>query len=279
MLLESHSHSWYSKGPILGEENIVSPVEMVKEARRKGLNGIAITDHDNFKSWESLKKLKFDDFVVIPGEEVSTLQGHLLALGITEEIKPKQEVLETIDKVRQQGGITIAPHPFDLAKKGIREFSKSADAIEVFNAMNIDKFANSRARKFARKYNKPMTAGTDAHMKEWIGRGITKINSDFDLDSVLKEIKRGNTELKKEYLSVNELTDWYLMRLNKNYDNALRYINTNYGFFKRGLTKNLMKFSGRETVFSRGLVYSLSHFSLTGSTAYSFFINFPRCLV
>lgn len=278
MLLELHSHSWYSKGSILGEENTVSPVEMVKEARRRGLNGIAITDHDNFKSWESLKKLKFDDFVVIPGEEVSTLQGHLLALGITEEIKPKQDVLETIDKVHQQGGITIAPHPFDLAKKGIRELSKYADAIEVFNAMNIERFANLRAKKFAKKFDKPMVVGTDAHQKSWIGRSITQVNSYPDVDSVLKEIRFGDTRLKKEYISVKEMTDWYLTRLNVNYDNALEHINTNYGFFKRKISKNLMKFSGRESFFSRGLVSFLCYLSLTGSTAYSFFVNFPRCL-
>ncbi len=278
MLLELHSHSWYSKGSILGEENTVSPIEMVKEARRRGLSGIAITDHNNFKNWESLKKLKFDDFVVIPGEEVSTLQGHLLTLGITEEIKPKQDVLETIDKVHQQGGITIAPHPFDIAKEGIRDFSKFTDVIEVFNSMSLDKFANLRAKRFAVKFGKPMSVGTDAHQKEWIGRSITQVNSYPDIDSVLEEIMSGNTQLKKQHLSVKEMTDWYLTRLNRNYDSALKHIDINYGLFKRGLTKNLMKFSGKETFFSRGLVSSLSYFSLTFSIIYSFFVNFPRCL-
>jgi len=279
MLLELHSHSWYSKGSILGEENTVSPIEMIKEARRKGLDGIAITDHNNLKSFESLKKLKFDDFVIIPGEEISTLQGHLIALGITEEIKPEQDVLETIDKVHQQGGITIAPHPFDIAKKGLRGLAKFTDAIEVFNAMSIDKFSNLRAYRFAKKFGKPIVAGTDAHQKEWIGRSITKINSYPDIDSVLKEIKLGNTRLKKEYISINEMTDWYLERLNRNYANALKYVNKNYRFFKRYLTKKLMKLSGRETYFSRTTISFLSYLSLTGSVTYSFFINFPRCLM
>ena len=132
MKLELHSHSWYSRGHILGEENIVSPVEMVKEARKKGLNGIAITDHNSLESWDSLKRMKFDDFIIIPGEEISTRQGHLIALGIEEAIDPNQDVLETIDKIHQQGGITIAPHPYDISKKGIRNFSRFTDAIEVF---------------------------------------------------------------------------------------------------------------------------------------------------
>lgn len=279
MKLELHSHSWYSKGGILKEENIVSPVEMVKEARRKGLNGIAITDHDSLESWDSLKRLKFDDFIIIPGEEISTRQGHLIALGIAEVIKPGQDVLETIDKIHQQGGIAIAPHPFDIGKKGIRNFSRFADSIEVFNAMNLDKFANLRALKYARKFKKPMVAGSDAHLKEWIGRGSVEINSDYNLDSVLKEIKKGSTKLKKDYLTVSEITDWYLTRLNRNYTCAVNHADSNYGFLKRGVTKNLMKFSSRNSAFSRGLVFSLSYLALTGSTAYSFFVNYPRCLV
>jgi len=207
------------------------------------------------------------------------LQGHLIALGITEEIKPEQDVLETIDKVHQQGGITIAPHPFDIAKKGLRGLAKFTDAIEVFNAMSIDKFSNLRAYRFAKKFGKPIVAGTDAHQKEWIGRSITKVNSYPDIDSVLKEIKFGNTRLKKEYISINEMTDWYLERLNRNYANALKYVNKNYRFFKRHLTKKLMKLSGRETYFSRTTISFLSYLSLTGSVTYSFFINFPRCLM
>ena len=271
MKLELHSHSWYSKGRILKEENIVSPVEMVKEARRKGLNGIAITDHDSLKSWDSLKRMKFDNFIIIPGEEISTRQGHLIALGIAEVIKPGQEVLETIDKIHQQGGIAIAPHPFDIGKKGIRNFSRFADAIEVFNAMNLDRFANLRTLKYAKKFKKPMVAGSDAHLKEWIGRGSVEINSDYNLDSVLKEIKKGNTKLKKDYITLGEMTDWYLNRLNRNYASAVNHADSNYWFLKRVATKTLMKFSGRKSAFSRGLVFSLSHLTFAGSIVYSFY--------
>ncbi len=279
MLLELHSHSWYSKGKILGEENLVSPVEMVKEARLRGLDGIAITDHNSLKSWDSLRKLKFDDFIIIPGEEVSTRQGHLLALGITEEIKSGQDVFEIIDKIHQQGGITIAPHPFDLAGKGIKDLSRFADGIEVFNAMCLDKFTNLRALKYAEKFNKSMVAGTDAHQKEWIGSGITGIDCDFDLDIVLKNLISGNTKLRKKYVSVDNMTNWYLTRLNRDPSKAKEHLDKNGGFLKKALIKNLMKHSQKQTVFSRGVVNSLSHLSLAGSVIYSFFVNFPRCLI
>lgn len=279
MKLELHTHSWYSKGDVLGEESAYSPVELVKEARRKGLDGIAITDHDSFKSWESLKNLKLDNFIIIPGEEVSTAQGHLIALGINEEIKPRQNILETIDKIHQQGGIAIAPHPFDVAKEGIRNFSKFADAIEVVNSMNIDKFANLRAERFARKLNKSMTAGSDAHSIDWIGRSSTIINSELNLDSVLKEIKLGHTEIQKGYLNLNELLDWYLNRLNLHYFQAIEHIDSNYGFFRRNMVKKLINYSGRDTLFSRGLVASLSYLSFITATTYSFFTNCPRCLI
>ena len=279
MWFELHAHSWYSKGTILGEESIDSPIEMVREARRKGLQGIAITDHNSFKSWDSLKNLKFDDFVVIPGEEIHTQQGHLIALGISEEIKPNQDLFETIDKVKAQGGIIIAPHPFDLGKFGLRNYAKYVDAIEVFNSGNLDRFSNLRAKKFAEKIGKPKVVGTDAHMKEFIGRAATKLDVDLNLDSVLNAIKKGKVlELRQEYLTIKELTNWYISRLNRNYERAVNHID-NYNFAKKTIAKSLLKLSDKESIFSRGVISLLSYLSFTASASYSFLINFPRCLV
>jgi hypothetical protein len=280
MWFELHSHSWYSKGKILGEESVDSPIQMVKEARRKGLQGIAITDHDSFKNWNPLKNLKFNDFVVIPGEEIYTKQGHLIGLGITEEIKPKQDVLETIDKIHSQGGIAIAPHPFDIGRFGIGNFAKYADAIEIFNSGNMDRISNLRAKKFAKKVRKPAVVGTDAHMKEVIGRSATKLQADFDLDSILKAIKNGKImATRTKYLAVKEVTDWYIGRINRNYEKAVHHIESNYNFVKRTTAKTLLKLSDRESILSRGIVYGLSYFSLLASTGYSSIINLPRCLV
>ena len=280
MWLELHAHSWYSRGAILGEESVDSPIQMVKEARRRGLDGIAITDHNSFKSWNSLKKLKFDDFVLIPGEEIHTKQGHLIALGISEEIKPNQDVLETIDKIHSQGGVAIAPHPFDIAKYGLRERSKYADAIEVFNSSNLDRFSNFRAKKFSEKLNKPCVSGTDAHMKEVIGRGAVRVDAEFDLDSVLKSIKKGRIlEMKARYLSVKEITEWYLGRLNRNYERVMEYIDRNYNIFQKMVARKLIKLSLERNFFSTYGIPVLSYGSLILTSTYSFLINFPKCLI
>ncbi len=279
MWFELHSHSWYSKGAILGEESFSSPVQMVKEARRKGLQGIAITDHDNFKSWNSLKNLKFDDFFIIPGEEISTKQGHLLGLGISEEIKPSQDVQETIDKVHSQGGVTIAPHPFDIARFGLGNLAKHADAIEVFNSGNMDKFSNLRARKYASKINKPKVVGTDAHMKDVIGRSATNLDAGFDLDSIINAIKKEKVlDLRKNYLKVGEIKDWYIARINRNYETVVNHIDTNYNLLKKTFAKNMLRLSDQETRKSKGIASFLSYTSLVTSTGYSILINFPRCL-
>lgn len=280
MWIELHTHSWYSKGTILGEESVDSPIQIVKEAIKKGLQGIAITDHDSFKSWESLKNLKFDNFLIIPGEEIYTKQGHLLALGITEEIKPKQDVLETIDKIHSQGGIAIAPHPFDIGKFGIRNFSKYADAIEIFNANNLDRFANLRAKKFASRFKKVAVVGTDAHMKGVIGKCAIKLDADYDLDSVLRAIRKNRIlELRTEYLKINEIVNWWLARLNRNYDRALHYIEKNYNFAKKTIAKNLIKQSHGRTVASKATISFLTYTSFVLLTTYSFLINAPKCLV
>jgi len=280
MWFELHAHSWYSRGTILGEESIDSPIQIVREARKKGLQGIAITDHNSFKSWNSLKKLKFDDFILIPGEEIHTKQGHLIALGITEEIKPNLDVFETIDKIHTQGGIAVAPHPFDIGKFGLRNYAKYADAIEVFNSSNLDRFSNLRAKKFAKKFGKPIAVGTDAHMKEVIGRSAIKLNADFDLDSVLKAIKKGAViETRTRYLTVGEITNWYLGRINRNYDRVFQHIENNYNFAKKTVAKTLLKLSNKDSILSRGIISFLSYSSLATSTIYSTLINLPKCLV
>jgi hypothetical protein len=169
MLFELHSHSWYSKDRF-GSSGFCSPVELVKTAMNKGLDGIAVTDHDSLRSWDTLKSLKLNDFLILSGEEISTRQGHLIALGINEEIRPGMNFLETIDKIHSQGGISVAPHPFDLHEVGLGERAQHADAIEVFNSMNRDHFSNVRAKIFAKYQGKSMVAGSDAHANYMVGR-------------------------------------------------------------------------------------------------------------
>jgi predicted metal-dependent phosphoesterase TrpH len=278
MLFELHAHSWYSKDRFAGR-GLCSPVELVKVARRKGMNGIAITDHDSFKAWDTLKGIRLDNFTIIPGEEISTRQGHLIALGINEEISPGMTFMETLERIHSQGGIVVAPHPFDLHESGIGERAQHADAVEVFNAMNLDHFSNVRAKIFARYHNKAVTAGSDAHANYMVGRGVTDIRSDPGMDSVIGAIKSGRTRTIERYHPIAEMTSWYIDRLNSDPKGAIGHITHNHNLFKQAMLRTIMAHKNKSGVFSKSLVYLLPYLATAGSAAKSFFVNGPECLM
>ncbi|MGC9310713.1 MAG: CehA/McbA family metallohydrolase [Candidatus Aenigmatarchaeota archaeon] len=278
MLFELHAHSWYSKDKF-GDEGYASPVELVRVAKERGLNGIAITDHNCFKSWDSVKNLRLDDFLIIPGEEVSTRQGHMIALGINEFVRPGRHFLETIDEIHGKGGIVIAPHPFDLHGKGLEERSQHCDAIEAFNAMSLDRFSNIRAKKFCALHEKAAVAGSDAHTSSMLGRGVTQINSELYIDSVLDSVRAGRTKITGNYHPVREMTSWYVDRLNSNPNLAQEHIEKNHHPLKQTALKLLIEHQKKDGLASRGIVTLLPYLTTAGSSAKSAAANGLGCLI
>ncbi len=276
---ELHSHSHYSTGEKIRVEGLNSPKEMVEYAKGIGLDVLALTDHNELKgALEAEEAGKKEGLLVIKGEEVQTVNDkHVLGLGLSERIKPAcYSVEETIDRIRAQGGIAIAPHPFDLANKGIRELALKCDAIEVFNSINLDRFSNRNARNFAEKHSMNSVAGSDAHCIEMVGHGITKIKAEKDIDSVLKAIRKGKTVPVEEYVPINVVQYWALKRFESSYAQVGEYIYENYSNPKRwvagkllGLTK---KSPGKIDYFFKGLAY----FSFTAAIFYSAAKNAKR---
>jgi len=250
-------------------EGLNTPEEMVAHAKKIGLGAIAITDHNEIRgSLEARKYAKKYDIVVIPGEEVTTYSGHMLALGVEELIQPGMTVEATIDAVCDQGGITIGDHPFDIKNDGIKEKARLTDAIEVFNAINLERFSNNRSKRFAELHKKPQVAGSDAHWVEMIGYGINEIDAD-DVDSILKAIKKGNVKIKTRYTPANIIMRWSISRLKLSYPYTLSYINKNYSLPKRIITRNLLglvrKSPGNIDYFLKCLAY----FGMGSAVVYS----------
>ena len=261
MKVELHSHTHYSKGEKIRVEGLNSPEEMVRQAKSLGLDAIAITDHNEFKgAIEAEKAGKKLGITIIKGEEV-TIAGdrHILGLGLTEKIKRDLSLEETIDAIKAQGGVSIAPHPFDLANKGIREKAVKCDAIEVFNAINLDRFSNRNAKKFAVEKNLKTVAGSDAHCVEMVGYGVTEIKSDNSVDSILRAIRKGKTEPRGSYIPIGVIEYWSLERFNSSYFQVMDYIYGHYSAPKRWLAEHLLsltkKSPGKIDYFFKGLAY------------------------
>jgi predicted metal-dependent phosphoesterase TrpH len=204
--IDLHTHSFFSG------DGVSSPEDMVAAAREKGLHGFAITDHNTCEAVTYFLEKGFmredgsavDNFLIIPGVEVTTAEGHLLCIGATLPYLKGRPAREVCDLIHERGGLAIPPHPYDLFRAGIR-FSTleklPVDAIEVFNAATTLRRYNRYAFKYAQLRGLPMTAASDAHHEAAIGTAYTILNTDeLSLRSVLSQIVKG-TELNQKYLT------------------------------------------------------------------------------
>ena len=185
-----HVHSFFSK------DACSSPEELVEAAIRRGLSGIAITDHDNCDAHAYLKDEPLPEgFLVVPGVEVSTAEGHLLCLGVTLPHLKGTPVKEVFSQVRDAGGIAIPAHPFDKWRAGIRpEVLDTLDlvALEVFNAAVTSQDFNDEALAYARSRKLSMTAASDAHHASAVGVSHTAFEMDaLTVQALLDAIRRG----------------------------------------------------------------------------------------
>ena len=188
MRFDLHIHSNHSTDCSLKVDDIL------KQAVKKGLDGIAICDHNTVEgSLSGTKRAKELNLplLVLPGTEVSTIRGHLIVLGITDNIQPNLSPQETIRIAHQKGGVVIAAHPFKMRSTGNVD-GLDVDAIETFNSRCI--FGeNDRAKEMAEALGKPQVGGSDSHLLSTIGLGFTEIDAELNVESVLSAIREGRT--------------------------------------------------------------------------------------
>jgi predicted metal-dependent phosphoesterase TrpH len=193
MIIDPHIHSRYSG------DATASPGDIIRKSREIGLDAIAIADHNTLKgSILAMKEAKdLDEFMVIPAMEVTTNKGHIVALGITQEIEKGLSPEDTIDKIRSYGGIAIAPHPFVRYREGLCGYVKDLDidAIETLNSRYIFGYSNWRAKRLATKRKIPEIGASDAHFLGAIGSCVTELEAEFSVESVIKGILSGKTNV------------------------------------------------------------------------------------
>jgi predicted metal-dependent phosphoesterase TrpH len=225
--IDLHCHSWFSA------DGVSRPEAMIRGAKAKGLSGFALTDHDTSDGCrylvdQGLMRMDgkpVDDFLIIPGVEVSTAEGHLLCLGV---MLPKLKgcpAREVGQMVHAQGGLVIPAHPYDRFRAGIRESvleTLEIDGVEVFNAATRWKRFNEAAYAYAERRKLPMTAGSDAHHEGALGTAYTIFSTeDFSVGGILGQIALG-TEMERAYISPREafrktLNNWFRFRQRRSY--------------------------------------------------------------
>ena len=188
MRLDLHNHTRYSP------DSRADPAVLVSLARKTGLEGIAITDHNSVGGINVAEDAASGNILVIPAIEVSTRSGHVLGYGVRQVIPRGLSVADTVERIVSLGGVAVAAHPYRFWS-GLGEAVAEAPfpAYETCNARTLRR-GNDRARSTARMRRIGETGGSDSHFAREVGDGITVVNAGtIRLDDVLQEIAQGKT--------------------------------------------------------------------------------------
>jgi predicted metal-dependent phosphoesterase TrpH len=216
-IADLHMHTIYSY------DGTASVPAILKRAKQVGLDVIAITDHDEIVgARKALGLAPQYGIEVIPGIEITTAEGDLLALNITEKVERGLPLIDTVLKVGALGGFCIAPHPLadgfgmkSLGAYSIMKALRNPDVarvligIETYNATALDRMSNHYAHLLGEHLGVAKFGNSDAHVAEAVGLGATEFEGKTVKD-LLKAIHRRKTVVhkKKEWNSLRILGSW-----------------------------------------------------------------------
>ncbi len=201
MRIDLHVHT-YPKSPCSN----IRPEELIREAKRIGLDGFCLTEHQVLWPVEEVRRLAEDQGIrIFRGNEITTAQGDVLVFGLEREVQGVVPVTELYAWVREVDGFAIACHPFrgfkmfgagqlglsvdQACKKKVLQF---VDAIEIGNGRGTEK-ENELAGRVAGKLGLKAVAGSDAHEISALGTWVTVFEKAIDTEAdFLRELKAGN---------------------------------------------------------------------------------------
>ena len=189
MRLDLHNHTRYSP------DSRVRPAELVAAARRAGLDGLAITDHNAVGGVREAEEAAASGFLVLPGIEISTAAGHVLGFGVRDVVPRGLSVAETFERVTALGGVAVAAHPYrfwsGIGEAALRE--ARFPAYETANARTLRR-GNVRAGERAREAKVGETGGSDSHFLDEVARAVTQLDAGVSsVDDLLQALGQGRS--------------------------------------------------------------------------------------
>ncbi len=198
MKVDLHLHSKYSWDSLVPIEAYISLAE------ERNFGAISISDHNNAESHEDIKELqKTTKVILIPGQEVSTSDGHLLVYGWLPTLPMKKTMKETVELARELGGenkvICVAAHPFDRLRggKGKVIFTADIDGMEILNASTLVGVFNWIAKRNSMKHPVFTVANSDSHRASEFGTAYSEIPDSNTIEEVLDNLKFAKVRGKK----------------------------------------------------------------------------------
>jgi predicted metal-dependent phosphoesterase TrpH len=203
-----HLHSQFSP------DSLVNIRLIAQMAKKKGLAGLAITDHSTLKGYKYMKK-HAEGLLIIPGMEIETEIGEVIGLFISEEINTKYtDYMDIVDDIRSKNGLVVVPHPFDNLRSnhlkievmGDDIIKNTIDGVEIVNSRILSKGSILKAREFQEQFGFFRTGGSDAHTLKEIGNAYTFIPTEGSQTQMTED------ELKKAL--INKKSESYGKRSN-----------------------------------------------------------------
>jgi predicted metal-dependent phosphoesterase TrpH len=186
--LDLHIHTIHSF------DSTIEPEGLREVCLERGLAGVAVTDHDSLEGGMAFAA-ELPDLMIIAGEEIRSREGEIIGLFLEKEIPPGLSAPETMQRIHEQGGVVVIPHPFDYVKlkrmrsRRLQELLAEIDAIEAINGKPRYWGANKHAMRFAERWGIAKTGGSDAHSLGQVGLVYTEMEEFTDAPGFISALR------------------------------------------------------------------------------------------
>ena len=265
---ELHCHNIFSNFHVGDKEPPydcnISIRDQLQRALDSGINSLFVTNHNTLDGYAQLRNYqhdheKFKGITIFPAEEITIDTGaHVLAYGITSEIKPGMTLSETLDEIRRQDAISSAPHPFSLLD-ALRTDAQKCDMIEVFNSNNIDIISNARASAFALEHDMTQVCGSDSHVLSTLGRCVNVIQTENTLDDALFGMRHDSIRIEQTgYAEQVETLEHIKYKIDNSKDYLISFIKEEYPNMRWFLSFLLYLYNSNPDSFVWPILYKIA---------------------
>lgn len=172
-----------------------------------GIDCVAVTDHDKIDC--ALRLHEIAPSRIIVGEEIHTTMGEIIGLFLKEHIIPGLSPVDTVDKIKSQGGLVYVPHPFDklrgsaIKRHALEEILPKVDIIETYNSRNVFSWSNHKALSLISGKVILAGVGSDAHSRFEVGRAYVLMEPFTCAEDFLSNLAKAEYQTRKTPVMFN----------------------------------------------------------------------------